>query len=63
MTIQELAERKTLLSQKLEAFSMCNVYGKSMEDLTALNLEQIKTQKEMFDVQKQIQDYIEGRAT
>jgi hypothetical protein len=62
MTIQELAERKTLLSRKLEAISMCNVYGKSNDDLVALNLDQIETQKELFDVERQIRDYIEGKA-
>lgn len=62
MTIEQLAERETFLQQRLEAITMCNVYGKKQEDLVALNLDQIKTQKELFDVERQIRDYIEGRS-
>lgn len=62
MTASELAERKTFLSRKLEAISMCNVYGKTNDDLIALNLDQIETQKELFAIERQIRDYIEGLA-
>jgi len=62
MTIEELAERKTLLSQRLQGIAMTNISGKSNDDLVALNLDQIKTQKELFEVEGKIGDYIEGRA-
>lgn len=61
MAIEELAKRKTELQQTLEAISMCNVYGKKPEELVEINLQQIKAQKEMFDVARQIQDYIEDK--
>jgi len=62
MTAKELAERKTFLSRKLEEIAMCNVYGKSNDDLIALNLDEIETRKELFEVERQIRDYIEGRS-
>lgn len=62
MTIEELAKRKTELQQFLESISMCNIYGKKPDELVEINLQQIKAQKEMFDVARQIQDYIEGKA-
>ena len=62
MTIKELAERKAFLRRRLEAISMCNVYGKTIDELTNINLSQIETQRELFDVESQIRDYIEGRA-
>jgi hypothetical protein len=61
MTIEELAKRKTELSQTLRALAMCSTPDK-VEEMVKLNLRQIEAQKELYEVEGKIRDYIEGRA-
>jgi hypothetical protein len=59
MGIEELAKRKTELKLTLQAISQCNVYGKTVSELTELEIQQINARKELHDVQAKIDAYIQ----
>lgn len=63
MTIEQLAERRTILQQRLQAISLWNTYRQKHEDVVAVALDQVKTQKELFEAENKIRDYIEGRSS
>ena len=60
MSIEELVKRKTELTQYLQAIGMCNMPSKT-EELIALNLEEVKARKELYEIEGKIRDYIEGK--
>lgn len=63
MTPDELAKQKTFLEARLNAISMSNVYGRSLDEITALNLDHMKTERSLFAIERQIRDYIEGKSS
>ncbi len=56
--IAELAREKIRLQQMLEAIAMTNVYGRSLDELTDLELKQIETRKRLIQVEREIAQYI-----
>lgn len=61
MNIEELAKRKVELSQRLYAIGAANVSGANEEMLINLEIDRIKTQKALNEVEGIIRDFINGK--
>jgi hypothetical protein len=57
-SIEELAKRKIELIRHIERIGMINVSGRKNEDLIAISLDEIKSRKELFDIESKIETYI-----
>lgn len=60
-TAFEMAEERTKLLATLEAISMWNTAGKSIDELTEVALQRIETDKRLHEVEAEIRAYVEGR--
>lgn len=56
--IVALAKRKTYLQARLQAIAISNVYGKSIDELTAMQVDKIDTERELNVIEGQIRHYI-----
>lgn len=61
MDITELAKRKVYLEMRLSGISMSNVYGKTIDELTELEIDRAQTRKELNQILLQIQQYEESK--
>lgn len=57
MDVSALAEEKVQLQLTLQAISMCNVYGKKMDDLVALEKQKIEAVKRLNEIDTKITEY------
>lgn len=53
----DLAKRKTYLQARLQAIVMSNVYGKTLDQLTEVELDKMNTIKELNEVNGEINRY------
>lgn len=60
-SLKELVQLKINLQLQLQAIAQCNVYGRKNEELVAMEMDKIKAQRALHDVEKEINDFVEGR--
>lgn len=61
MTPREMAEKRTRLMARLEAIAMWNTAGKTIDELTDVQLDKIETQRQLIEIDAVIAAYINGR--
>lgn len=59
---RELAEERAKLQARLNGIAMWNTAGKTIDQLAEVELDKIETMRRLAEVNRQIDDYIEGRS-
>lgn len=61
MDIDALAKEKVELQLRLQAINMTNVYSATVDDRVALEMDRIKTQRRLNEIEREIMDYETAR--
>jgi hypothetical protein len=61
MTVREMAETRVRLIARLEAIAAWNTYGKTIDELTDVQVDKIETQRKLAEVNAAIAAHIDGR--
>lgn len=56
-SVEEMAREREELGQLLLGISASNTYGKTLDELTALRIQQINTLRRLNEVQREIEEY------
>jgi hypothetical protein len=61
MNIEDLAAEKVSLGMRLEALSMLNTFGMSVEDRIKVEMDDIVTRKRLTQINSEISSYIQSK--
>lgn len=59
-SVKEMAREREELRQTLSGIAQWNTYGKTLDELAEVGVQQIMTQRRLAEVEREIEEYING---